>query len=341
MIYWYFSLQLLRFASYLIFLTEDVGGYQFILVMHLLAAITAYLILLKSIKSRWQVNVLTAVDLFIPFFGLAMILLYMMMHQLFFWRSNKQVKTIYDDRLYLEGLEFSDFYDKASLEQENNIEFENRLFDNYQIEPYADLFEGSNISLQLDAINKLCAQRDKNSVRLLRKALQSKTYEVRYFAKTSLEKLEQDVFDQIDSLSENIDQHPNDVENYNSRSFFYLELVKSELVDEALYAMFLEKALYDTLFSLQLDEKQAYSFVRIIEIYTLLKRYQDVVDTCCQALQLGLPREENTKIEFYMAEAHFHLKDFSAVRGLANKILSNQPDHEIMQDTLKVWCPSA
>ena len=254
------------------------------------------------------------IDALLPVFGFVGIMLFFILHPVF--------KRIYADHnidvydLPLGEETYKRYSEDKQIIMNQNLELskEARLYESFHIEPYIDILEGENLNLKINAIEKLSHNFTADSVSILKHALDGEEYEVRYFANNSLEKIEKTLLEKIEVVSEEIQRQPGDYILYNQRAGFYLDTFLIGVLDESMGNFFLEKSLYDFIFSLQLKANQSYLYVKMVQIHLLLKDYREVVSLANQALKTVLTEEDKAKIVFFRAEANFFLRNFKKVQ---------------------------
>jgi len=305
--------------------------------IHVFITLLTLLYVLIFERKKHKVVFILFIDLFLPIYGLFGFLAFFLVSLVLKSLYHKQGVDAYD--LPSGEAEFS-FYEeekKSLLSKQNEKELEDQLFDSYQIEPYIDIIESDRKDLKLNAIEKLSNIQDKQSVYLLKKALEDESYEVRYFANNALEKIEKTIILDIEAVSESIQRHPSEISNYNSRAYLYMSLFKLKILDDATAKFFLEKALYDLLFSIQLDTKQSVLYVKTVEIYIMLKQYKKAEEAANQALKLNLSPDDRGKVLFYLAEAKFHRSEHLEVINICKELKDYKTPYKLINESANWW----
>lgn len=211
------------------------------------------------------------------------------------------------------------------------------LHDSAQIEPFLDIIEGDDVELKINAIGKLSAVRTKESITLLKVALEDSHYEVRYFASNSLTLMEKSIISEIEAYNQNISRFSNDAQNYTLRGLAYLNMYYLGIIDKAIGRVFLDQALFNFLHSLQINPDQQYLYVKIPEVYIYQKEFAKVLEIIPSILEKKLPPEEEIKVLFYKAEAHFNLNQFHELKIDCRQIASSPVKVPLMQESVQLW----
>lgn len=273
------------------------------------------------------------VDALIPIFGFFTIVV--------FYITGPIYRLIYKDvKLDVFELPVAEEAFEKHLEEKSlmmNEMSEEILKEDINIEPYVDILASDDLKLKINVIDKLTRLATPDAVRILKKALNDSNYEVRYFSNGALEKIERKYLTKIEAISETIKKYPDDYRSYNYRATIYLDMYSLGILDSQTAKGFLEKSLYDFLFSLQINKDQSYLFVKIVHIYLISKLYADVVSTSDMALRNNLSEEDRSKILFYRAEANFYLRNFSQVRDDCLNVISSNLDFELIKGPSEYW----
>lgn len=214
---------------------------------------------------------------------------------------------------------------------------EKNLHETFQIEPYIDIIEGSDLDLKINAIGKLSSIKTRESITLLKLALQDEHYEVKYFASNSLSLMEKAIVSEIESYDDAIARYPNDYQKFSLRGLTYLNMYYLGLIDQTIGRVFLEKALNDFLFSLQLEPSQEYLYVKILEVYNHKKDFSRVLELSKTILEKDLAKEDRVKILFYQAEAHFHDGNFQELAKDCQEIRETGVSIPLMEEAVEFW----
>jgi predicted DNA-binding protein len=279
-----------------------------------------------STKNKIQSVAIMVADICLPVFGTCALILFFFLSPVYRRLYKNKVFDVYDIPF---GEELYDQYseDKRIVLKRDKFEVrENRIHSALQIQPYLEIIEGERLELKINAIDKLSQQSTRESVSILKKALEQPEYEVRYFANNALEKIENRQLSKIEMVSENIKKNQSDKNLYNQRVWLYLETYFLGILDDYMKKYFLESALYDLFFSLQLDENQSILYPKMIQIQLFLKNYSEVLKLVDQSLSLSLSQEDKAKMQFYRAEANFflgNLEDVSEDCRVAKERLSH------------------
>jgi len=276
-------------------------------------------------------------DALIPVFGFFSILLYYMTGPVYKKIYRNHRIDVFDlpmgEEVFTEHVQ-----DKKLLRQNvNEGKIVNIVKNNVEIEPYVDILSGHDLKLKINVIEKLTRMGTPASVLILKKALVDQNYEVRYFANNALEKIEKKMMASIDAASENISKHSEDFRNYNFRGTLYLDFYTLGILDKETGRNFLEKAMYDFLFSLQLNPNQSYLFVKITHIHLLSGNYEQVVSVATQALNSKLNSDDRGKVHFYRAEAMFQLGQYLNVVDECKLVSNEEIQYKLIKDSSDFW----
>lgn len=253
------------------------------------------------------------IDIFLPVFGFTAISIFLFLGPLYKKIYKNSEIDVYDIPMGEENFNDYTTEKRVLIRGISEDRIEDELYENYQIQPYLDIFNQDDLDLKLNAIEKLSRAFTSESVQILKKGLDDSSYEVRYFANNALEKIEKKMFSKIDIASDNIKRFPNDFHNYNNRGQLYLDTYFLGILDNSLKVFFLERSLYDFIFSLQVNPKQSHLYLKITQIYLQQEDFSKVLDIADQALENELSNEDRAKIKFYRAEANYNLKNYDLI----------------------------
>lgn len=216
-------------------------------------------------------------------------------------------------------------------------EGETGLHDSFQIEPFLDIIEGTDIDLKINAIGKLSAVPAKSSIALLKLALSDPSYEVKYFASNSLSLLERQLIGKIEVLTQNIARFPENNINFTQRGLAYLNMYYLGIIDTGVAEIFLERALNDFLYSLQIDSSQDYLYVKILEIYTYRGEEAQILDLEPLLQEMNFPEEDLVKIRFYVAEAFYSTGQYENLTACAEALRGSSHLASLMEEPVEYW----
>ncbi len=235
---------------------------------------------------------------------------------------------------------YSKFISNKQIQISNEFEssgLSKILEDEFKIEPFLDIIEGADLDLKINAIGKLAGFRTIQSITLLKLALNDENYEVRYFASNSLSLVEKALVGEIEVYNRNLSRSPGDFQNYSLRGLAYLSMYYLGIIDLEIGGVFLEKALYDFLYSLQLNDKQDHLYVKILEVYKHQKDFDRILDLTPSILARKISEEERVKILFYEAEAYFHQQNFDLLKKNCLEIKASNYKVHLMNATVDMW----
>ena len=234
---------------------------------------------------------------------------------------------------------YDDYADekRALIKSDDDEENEDIFFNALQIQPYLEILDGENLPLKINAIEKLSYLKGFQSVPILKIALDSTDYEVRYFANNVLIKIEQEFLAKIDVSSELIEEKPQEFSNYNERASLYLETYLSGILDKTSELFFLEKSLFDYLTSLSLKQGQSKLYVSITHIYLLLGKDKELQQIATLALNSQLEENDKAKIHFYLAESYFRQGFFSKTLDSVKSTKESSLNYPLIDEVTSWW----
>lgn len=277
-------------------------------------------------------------ELITPFFSTLALFAYILSG--FFLRRIGKEDDDFDHRLPFGEEHYQRFLDSRNdeLVVENfKDEGEVGLHDSFQIEPFLDIIEGNDIDLKINAIGKLSAVPAKSSIALLKLALGDPSYEVKYFASNSLSLLERQLIGKIEVLGQSINRFPENHGNYTQRGLAYLNMYYLGIIDSGVAEVFLERALNDFLYSLQIDSGQNYLYVKILEIYTYRGEQEQILELEPLLAETDFPEEDLVKIRFYVAEAHYRMGQYEKLSECIDSIKSSKHLASLMVEPISYW----
>lgn len=235
-------------------------------------------------------------------------------------------------------------YQRFTVSRENEITYDyvsadpqRILYDNFQIEPFLDIIEGVDLDLKISAIGKLSHIKSRESISLLKMAQDDENYEVRYFASNSLSLMEKSLIEEIDTYNKSVTEYMDDHQYYTFRGLAYLNMYYLGIIDQTIGRVFLEQALNNFLYSLQINMSQNYLYVKIVEIYNYQKEYEKMLELIPDIFSRELSPEDRSKVQFFQAEAHFHLRRFDALKNDCILISQSGSDIPLMRESVKMW----
>jgi len=215
--------------------------------------------------------------------------------------------------------------------------WDSKLKGSFNIEPYIDILMGNNTELKLNAIQKLSTLKTKESVRLLKMALNDDSYEVRYSANSALESVAQSMMEDVELSTSHEEGDKDHFQFYLGRGKLCYELVRLELLDELTNDFFKTKALEDFLHAHSLKPENEYLSLKITEVYNSKRQYSELIEFTGSLLESSLPEETKVKIASYRAEAFFHLKRFAEVKEASLGVASSEFDIARIVEPAKYW----
>lgn len=286
--------------------------------------------------SKDKLFFILALDTFLPIFGFFSLAIYQMLSPIFKLISAEQSIDTYDLPFGEEEFEYYSEVKTTLLAKESPEEqtLQNETLD---LEPYMEIFHSDDLAKKVNAIEKLTEIGDTQCVKILKKCLDIDDYEVRYFANSALEKIEQDMMSKIEIARENVARHPMDYVAFNGRASSYLDAYLLGILDRNSETHFLESALMDFLSSLSLKENQSYLYVKIMQIYLKLEQYDNLISQAKMALKANLTKEDETKIKFYLAEAYFALGQYDKVVSYCRDISEFDTGFSKINESMKWW----
>jgi hypothetical protein len=289
----YFYLGLFEFESILVFGANPITA--------LLLAHTYYRVTQQAVPAY----ALFLMDTLVPVYGFLAITIFSILLPIIGRFHTEEEEDDDEFPLGVEHYERFTLEKRVRIEKMKKSEVENMLHDSFKIQPYMDIFDGRDILLKLNAVDKLGKLPRKGSITLLKHVLNDPDYEVRYFANNTIDKIEKNLLNELQALSENIKIRPNDHTNYNIRGSSYLHIYKLGILDQKTNEFFLEKALADFLFSIQLKGKQSNIYAKIAEAYSLGHNYEKLMEITNEALKMNLEPGDKTRILYFRSESEF------------------------------------
>lgn len=294
--------------------------------------------ILSTYKRDFPLLSIFLLDVSLPVVGLASLTI----GHLFFIIMKPWYKTYFKDEQDLPFGEklFSEYTENQNSMLSNSFEgfSKKELYRRLKLTPYIDCLNSNDKELKIAIIEKLNKLRSRDAVKLLEKAKFDNFYEVKYFANNALEEIEKIILEEIEVLSDEVEKSPTDVSNYNRRALLYLDIYDLGILDKETARFFLERSLYDYIFSLQLNPSQSYLYVKIVQIYLIFQNYENVISITNKALETSLDEDDKTKILFYRAEAYFYLKEYDKVVKDCNVVKQNKMGFSKIDDVANWWC---
>ena len=320
-----------------LFLGSKVPIGVFLFVLNPLSALLLSYYLRRFGISRTKSFFVGILDTFVPLFGFPGLCIFLFLGPVFRRIYENQEIDVYKIPLGEQQFDTYTSEKRALIERKSDYEREIELFDSFQIQPYLDIFEGSDLGLKVNAIEKLSSMGDSRAVGLLKLALNMADYEVRYFSNNALEAIDKQILSQIEVASEDILNRPEDFNGYNVRASHYLDAYLLGILDKTAEKFFLEKSLFDFLTSLSLSPSQSYLYVKITQIYLKLEKYQELEDLAKIALKTNLKDEDKAKVHFYLAESHFLRGNFKEVIDQCESASQYPVNFQLIKESISWW----
>ena len=308
----------------------------FVFILNPISSLLLAYILLKRRVSRDKIFFICSADIFVPLFGFLCIGLFYLLTPVFKLVYQEHSIDVYDMPLGEEEFERYSTVKKILLNHDNH-QIDEKVFNTLELQPYMDIFDGEDLAKKVNAIEKLTELADSGSIKVLKKCLDGKDYEVRYFSNNALGKIEQNMMSRIESAKENVERHPMDNVAYNMRAMSYFDAYSLGIIDSSMEIHFLECALMDYLTSLSLNADQSYLYVRITQIYLKLNRYDDLISVAKMALETDIKEEDRIKVKFYLAEASFYIGDYESVKSLCSEVDKYGSQFELIRSSVQWW----
>jgi tetratricopeptide (TPR) repeat protein len=291
----------------------------------------------RTLVAKTTVRFTYLILLFFPIGGVVLLSSVFLTYLIVLGIMNREKKEDVNSIAIFHSDKFWEYIENKEIhvfEKDNQIE---KMQEALSIEPYLDVLESDHKELKLDAIDKLSKIGTPESIQLIKKGLLSDDYEVRFFAANALTKIEENELEKINRASFMVEENPSEPDLYNNRGFIYLNLYRLNIFDEMIAREFLEKSLYDFLFSMQLKDGQFELYEKVVNIYTTLKKSKEVVEMSSVALEQVIPDELKRKILFYQAEAYYNLKQYSKVREIIQEIGKSNIEYDLIKDVSTFW----
>lgn len=290
-------------------------GYYFVL--NPLTSFVLYILMTYYFSGKGKDNfityICTFIDLVLSFYGtLALIMftfLYFLLRKSYEGTERDIYSDVYQDKNLLRKLRIKE----TMVRGEERRSEQRKMLDRLVITPYVDIFADRNLQMKISAVEKLSQEETRESVTVLKKAIKSPDYEVRYFANSVLEKIQDTSMKSIKSLENQIKRNPLDADIYLERGNVYLNLVYIGILDESMREFFLKKAFNDYFLVYQLSGGQRSVWERIARLFREKKDCEGVLEVVNRALSVEADREERAKLLFTRAEANFSLRRFGKV----------------------------
>jgi hypothetical protein len=330
---------LIKFVVLYFFLGSQIPISLFLLLANPLSALVISFCLRKYGLSKTKAIFVCILDTFVPLFGFPALVIFLFLGPIFKRIYQDEELDVYKIPLGEEQFNTYTSEKRALIERKTDEEREADLFDSFQIQPYLDIFEGDDLGLKVNAIEKLSSMGNARSVALLKLALNMADYEVRYFSNNALEALDKQILSQIEVATEDVLNRPEDFNGYNVRASYYLDAYLLGILDKTAEKFFLEKSLFDflTSLSLSLRPEQSYLYVKITQIYLKLEKYQELEDLAKIALKTNLNDDDKAKVHFYLAESKFIRGDFQGVLQECEKASLYPVKFNLINESINWW----
>jgi tetratricopeptide (TPR) repeat protein len=334
--FWFVSALLIKFTLIGLWLGGFVSSAYFLFLWNPLTAYVLFKAHQRVQENKLYPYTILFLDVFLPTVGLLSLSLFYLAGFVF---RNINYHEESEDLLYpYESSSFHDFEINKKVELESFTNDQGDLLESFDVEPLQQVLIGEyDKELKISAIEKLSRIADREAIKILKKGLKEKEYEVRYFSNGALEEIEKARLERINSYTEAILENPDNTDHYNERATAYLEVYRLGLLDKSVEKAFLEKALFDFMTSLSLGPTQSYLYTRIIEINLLLGNYKELISLSEYAIASPITDEDKAKIHFYQAEAHYFLGNFDKSKEFCIKAASYPVHYDLIDSCLKWW----
>ena len=274
------------------------------------------------------------IEILVPIFGIFLIslsILIFLLLQLFHKKTNKtfQYDELQNSFTTMSGPPIQE----ASSENFIRSQMVNSM-------PYYDIIESGDIRHKLMAVEKATSIRSTASVQILKHALFDHSYEVKYMAKNSLDKIETMLLAEVEMATEAIKHNPRSYRSYNFRANLYLGIEYLQIFDYQSNLFFVQKAIVDLTSSLQLLPLQPDTYLKMATALLKSKEFLRAIHFIDDALAQEVSEIKKIKLIFFKAECFFELREFEKVKQELKNINPKRVSFENITSSLKTWGPA-
>jgi len=206
-----------------------------------------------------------------------------------------------------------------------------------KIQPFQDILNGDNIDLKRGAIQYLEKVASPEAVRLIKKCLTFNNQEVRFYAHSSLVKLDKSYTDRIKMLKDKIEERKNDSDLLKQLASIYIKYAESEILEEGTkrYYLKLAKEIFE---SLLLNDADNIEFLTVVGKLNIFEKQYAQAETIFQKAMLFEPN--NTIPVLSLIQIYYEkndLKSLAIYAQILKKMEITETDHIDQNILLRFW----
>ena len=217
--------------------------------------------------------------------------------------------------------------------EQTEQELSQMILGELEIEPYIDILKRGDVELKKGVIQKLSEIVSPASVKLLKIALSDDHPETRLMASKALSSLEEDIHDDILTLSSKIEHENKNIETRNQLGSIYFRYATLGLLDSSTQKFYFEKAMHEFLVSLQLNMRQEEILMQVGKILLMTQNHKKAQEIFKRILDLN---PESVQAHLDLCDAYLGNRDFESIQQECRKIKNIGRTQEY-QELLDHW----
>jgi hypothetical protein len=314
-------------------------GTQLFIALNIVSALMLLLIF-KNKKKSYLIPI-ALIDISLPIIGFTSVCIFSILTPFYAYLYKPKLSEE-ENMVDAHELDLVEFDKELELQsaKSNTLTFDSideNLFDSFQIQPYIDVILGDNTDMKVNACIKLSNFETTDSVKLLKKALQDKNYEVRYMANNALGQLEQNLLNIIDLLNENIKKHPATFDYYKERAINYIKIYRLGILDSSISKNFLKRAMEDLEFLVERNLKDHSIYLQLANVYINLEMNIELINFNKRFIDKITDEQIVQKMYFYEIEALFKEKRFNELITKSKQMSTKKIEFPFIKDITHYW----
>lgn len=199
---------------------------------------------------------------------------------------------------------------KANVEIKMNAQ--EKLREELDLQPYADIMAGQDLELKRGAIERLVELKNKEAIKILEKYRSNDSSELRFYILSALHRVRQEFEEELAAAKSEMQKHVYKVSARVYLAKVYLQYIQSGLLDRVTQKTYLEEAAFHLRECLKTEYAHTHAFEVLLEVLSLQKEYSLAELLLEEALQ-----KKWCNSDYYFqkkAELFYNLQDYPKLK---------------------------
>lgn len=208
------------------------------------------------------------------------------------------------------------------------------LLANLDLESFVDILNGTDLDLKRSVIEKLSDDDKKDNIQLLQKALQDPDPEIRFYASTSLKKIEENFHKYLLAIQKELQFKPDSLDQNLLLGKEYFRFARSGLLDQTSTRFYHEQALETLEKALALEPNNIQALIETGKAYLQLELYDRSLDCLERAYSID---QDNWQILIWRCEVYFQLKQYDKIQSDCERLSQLKSPWDSVQNITQYW----